>query len=177
MSSSARFMDGFSACDALCLASAAFRRYMSARKDIQSEHWTRDSVPEFTVYAHLAPSYVADTIRAPISRGLGLQRKARVRRSGAEAQFRPGMGRAGFDIRLNRWWWRSRVRGAANIALLRSRLHKILAEARAAKKLPWEPTRLSLCHAIFPKMTHWLPEEGAQLRFDFEVEPARLEAA
>jgi hypothetical protein len=57
-------------------------------------------------------------------------------------------------------------------------LHKILAEARAAKKLPWEPTRVSLYRTIFPQMTNWLPEdEAAQLRFDFETELARLEAA
>jgi hypothetical protein len=60
---------------------------------------------------------------------------------------------------------------------VRSRLHKILAEARAAKTLPWEPTTVSLC-TIFPQMTNWLPEdEGAQLRFQFEEELARLEAA
>ena len=61
---------------------------------------------------------------------------------------------------------------------VRARLHKILAEARAAQKLPWEPTRLSLYRTIFPQMTNWLPEEeGTQLRFQFEEELARLEAA
>ena len=61
---------------------------------------------------------------------------------------------------------------------VRARLHKILAEARAAQKLPREPTRVSLYRTIFPQMTNWLPEdEGAQLRFEFEVELARLEAA
>lgn len=61
---------------------------------------------------------------------------------------------------------------------VRSRLHKILAEARAAQSLPWERTRVSLYRAIFPQMTLWLPEdEGAQLRFAFETELARLEAA
>ena len=61
---------------------------------------------------------------------------------------------------------------------VRSRLHKILAEARAAQKLPWEPTTVSLYRTIFPQMTNWLPdEEGAQLRFEFETEIARLEAA
>ena len=61
---------------------------------------------------------------------------------------------------------------------VRARLHKILAEARAAQKLPWEPTRVSLYRTIFPQMTNWLPEEeGAQLRFEFETELARLEAA
>src|SRR3972149_3887474 len=61
---------------------------------------------------------------------------------------------------------------------VRSRLHKILAEARAARTLPWEPTTVSLYRTIFPQMTNWLPEdEGAQLRFEFETEIARLEAA
>lgn len=61
---------------------------------------------------------------------------------------------------------------------VRSRLHKILAEARAAKRLPWEPTTVSLYRTIFPQMTNWLPDdEGAQLRFEFETEIARLEAA
>jgi hypothetical protein len=61
---------------------------------------------------------------------------------------------------------------------VRARLHKILSEARAAQKLPWEPTRTSLYRTIFPQMTLWLPEEeGAQLRFEFETELERLEAA
>lgn len=61
---------------------------------------------------------------------------------------------------------------------VRARLHKILAEAKAAQTLPWEPTRLSLYHTIFPQMTNWLPEEeGAQLRFEFETEMERLKAA
>lgn len=61
---------------------------------------------------------------------------------------------------------------------VRARLHKILAEARAAQRLPWEATRASLYRTIFPQMTMWLPEdEGAQLRFEFEAELVRLEAA
>ena len=61
---------------------------------------------------------------------------------------------------------------------VRTDLYKILAEARAARKLPWEPTTVSLYRTIFPQMTNWLPEEeGAQLRFEFETELARLEAA
>lgn len=61
---------------------------------------------------------------------------------------------------------------------VRARLHKILAEARAAKTLPWEPTTVSLYRTIFPQMTHWLPaDEGAQLRFEFEAELERLKAA
>jgi hypothetical protein len=61
---------------------------------------------------------------------------------------------------------------------VRARLYKILAEARAAHKLPWEPTRVSLYRTIFPQMTLFLPEdESAQLRFEFERELERLEAA
>lgn len=61
---------------------------------------------------------------------------------------------------------------------VRRRLEKILAEARAAQKLPWEPTTVSLYRTIFPQMTNWLPDdEAAQLRFEFETELARLEAA
>jgi hypothetical protein len=61
---------------------------------------------------------------------------------------------------------------------VRARLHKILAEARVAQRSPWEPARVSLYRTIFPQMTLWLPEdEAAQLRFEFETEMARLEAA
>jgi hypothetical protein len=61
---------------------------------------------------------------------------------------------------------------------VRSRLHRILTEARAARTLPWDSTRASLYRTIFPQMTLWLPEEeAAQLRFDFETEMARLQAA
>jgi hypothetical protein len=61
---------------------------------------------------------------------------------------------------------------------VRARLYKILAEARGAQKLPWEPTRVSLYRTIVPQMTLWLPEdEGAQLRSEFETELERLEAA
>jgi len=61
---------------------------------------------------------------------------------------------------------------------VRADLHRILAEARAASTMPWDASKLSLYRTIFPQMTNWLPEdEGAQLRFQFEEELARLEAA
>ncbi len=61
---------------------------------------------------------------------------------------------------------------------VRSRLHRILAEARAARTLPWGPTRVSLYRTIFPQMTLWLPEEeAAQLRLEFEAELTRLQTA
>ena len=61
---------------------------------------------------------------------------------------------------------------------VRARLHKILAEARSAEKLPWDQDRLLVYRTIFPQMAGWLPaEEAAQLRFEFDTELARLKAA
>jgi hypothetical protein len=61
---------------------------------------------------------------------------------------------------------------------VRLRLHRILAEMRDAQSMPWERGRASLYRTIFPQMTQFLPEEeGAQLRFEFESEMERLEAA
>jgi hypothetical protein len=61
---------------------------------------------------------------------------------------------------------------------VRADLYKMLAEARAAERLAWEPRKVLLYRTIFPQMTNWLPdEEGAQLRFEFEAEIKRLEAA
>jgi len=61
---------------------------------------------------------------------------------------------------------------------VRAELYKILAEARAAQKLPWEPNTVLLYRTIFPQMTNWLPdEERGQLHFEFETEIKRLEAA
>lgn len=59
---------------------------------------------------------------------------------------------------------------------VRAKLHKILAEARAAERLPWDADRAGYYRTIFPQMTLSLPqEEPAQ--FEFETEMARLEAA
>ena len=61
---------------------------------------------------------------------------------------------------------------------VRAELYEILAEARVAQKMPWDARRTVLYRTIFPQMTNWLPEEeAAQLRFEFETELARLEAA
>ena len=61
---------------------------------------------------------------------------------------------------------------------VRARLHKILAEARAAEKLPWDRDQLLVYRTIFPQMAGWLPEEeAAQLRFEFDTEMTRLKAA
>jgi hypothetical protein len=61
---------------------------------------------------------------------------------------------------------------------VRARLVKILGEARAAEKLPWDQDKLLVYRTIFPQMAGWLPpDEGEQLRFEFETEMARLKAA
>jgi hypothetical protein len=61
---------------------------------------------------------------------------------------------------------------------VRARLHAILAEARAAENIPWDGDKLLVYRAIFPQMAGWLPdEEGAQLKFEFDTEMARLKAA
>ena len=61
---------------------------------------------------------------------------------------------------------------------VRAELGKILAEMRAAESMPWDDSRAALYRTIFPQMTNCLPEEeGAQLRFQFEEELARLDAA
>ena len=65
-----------------------------------------------------------------------------------------------------------------NLDQVRARLHKILAEARAADKVPWDQDQLLVYRTIFPQMARWLPEdEAAQLRFQFDTEMTRLKAA
>lgn len=61
---------------------------------------------------------------------------------------------------------------------VRRRLEGILAEARAAEKMPWDWSEQSLYQTIFPQMASLLPEEEAdQYRFQFEQEWERLKAA
>ena len=38
-----------------------------------------------------------------------------------------------------------------NVDKVRARLEKLLAEARAAQVIPWEPSQLSLYRLIFPQ--------------------------
>jgi len=58
---------------------------------------------------------------------------------------------------------------------VRTRLHRILGEARAARSLPWDAGRTSLYRTIFPQLTLWLPDdEGAQLRLEFQAEMTRF---
>jgi hypothetical protein len=61
---------------------------------------------------------------------------------------------------------------------VRAELFRVLAQACAAKSLPWDPRRTLYWRTVFPQMTNWLPdEEAAQLRFEFATEIQRLEAA
>ena len=61
---------------------------------------------------------------------------------------------------------------------VRAELLSVLAKVRAAQTFPWDARRTLYWRTVFPQMTNWLPaEEAAQLRFEFETEIARLEAA
>ncbi|ESY26730.1 hypothetical protein X749_25245 [Mesorhizobium sp. LNJC391B00] len=61
---------------------------------------------------------------------------------------------------------------------VRRRLERILAEARAAKSMPWDWSKQSLYRTIFPQMAGLLSdEEAAQYCFQFDQEWERLKAA
>lgn len=61
---------------------------------------------------------------------------------------------------------------------VRARLHRLIAEARAANVVPWDLDSLRLYRRIVPQMSLWLPEdEGRQLVLQFEEELLRLKAA
>ena len=61
---------------------------------------------------------------------------------------------------------------------VRAELLRVLAKVRAAQSFPWDARRTLYWRTVFPQMTNWLPdEEAAQLRFAFETEIRRLDAA
>ncbi len=61
---------------------------------------------------------------------------------------------------------------------VRAELLRVLAKARAAESFPWDSRRMLYWRTVFPQMANWLPDgEAAQLRFAFEAEIRRLEAA
>lgn len=61
---------------------------------------------------------------------------------------------------------------------IRLRLANIIAEVRAAERMPWDSQKLRLYRRLVPQMGLWLPEEeAAQLTFEFERELQRLKAA
>jgi hypothetical protein len=64
----------------------------------------------------------------------------------------------------------------ADLDEVRARLHKILAEARAAQALPRDAGRLSRDRTNLPQMT-FLPDAATQLRFAFDAEMTRRETS
>jgi hypothetical protein len=66
----------------------------------------------------------------------------------------------------------------ADLDKVREELQRILTEARDADSLPWDARKTRLYQTIFPQMSRALPDdEGKQLRFAFETELERLQAA
>lgn len=58
---------------------------------------------------------------------------------------------------------------------VRERMEKILAEAKAASRIPWDDNTARVYEIIFPQMANWLPGEEAQkLLSAFNAELARL---
>ena len=63
-------------------------------------------------------------------------------------------------------------------AVIRKRLHALIATARAAQTMPWDEHDARVWQLIFPNMASWLPEdEAAQLQFEFMQEMQRLNQA
>ena len=61
---------------------------------------------------------------------------------------------------------------------IRGRLHKLLATARAAARMPWPEQEAEVNAIIFRQMANWLPEvERDELRAAFAAEMERLRAA
>ena len=62
-------------------------------------------------------------------------------------------------------------------AAIRVRLQGIVAQARAAQKMPWPEREARMWQIVFPNMANWLPDEEAkQLRLEFWHEIERLKA-
>ncbi len=67
---------------------------------------------------------------------------------------------------------------APTLEKVRAEVTKVLDQARSATVMPWPSNKVAYWKLVFPQMTNWLPEDEArQLRFEFETELARLEAA
>jgi hypothetical protein len=66
--------------------------------------------------------------------------------------------------------------GVADPDDIRGRLHRVLAEARAARSgPPWNERTTRMYQIVFPQMANWLPDaEARQLCFAFQEELARL---
>ncbi|MFN2474338.1 MAG: hypothetical protein ABR588_10545 [Sphingomicrobium sp.] len=58
---------------------------------------------------------------------------------------------------------------------IRARMHRLIAEARAAETVPWPVRRVRSNMVMFPYMAEWLPkDEGEQLLMEFRAEMKRL---
>jgi hypothetical protein len=58
---------------------------------------------------------------------------------------------------------------------IRAKMHKLIAEARAASSTPWLPRQTRTHMVMFPYMAEWLPkDEGEQLLMEFTSEMRRL---
>ena len=66
--------------------------------------------------------------------------------------------------------------GVADPAEVRARLHKLLAQAKAAQSTPpWSERNTRMYQITFPQMANWLPrDEAEQLRLEFRTELERL---
>lgn len=61
---------------------------------------------------------------------------------------------------------------------IRRRLNALLAQARAAERMPWSEKDARVWQIVFPNMANWLPEDEAnQLRLNFAQEIERLKLA
>jgi hypothetical protein len=66
----------------------------------------------------------------------------------------------------------------ADPEVVRAKLLRLLAEAKAAESLPWDRKTTRYWQTVFPQMANWLPDEEAdQLRLEFRSEMARLDTA
>lgn len=60
----------------------------------------------------------------------------------------------------------------------RTRLTRLLEQAKAADRLPWSGRELQKLQILFPQMAEWLPgDEANQLYFEFSQEVERLSRA
>ena len=69
--------------------------------------------------------------------------------------------------------------GVGDPVRVRKRLHKLLAEVRAATdKSPWSERDTRMWVGVFPNMANWLPQaEAEELRAAFRAELQRLKIA
>src|SRR4051812_47155728 len=61
---------------------------------------------------------------------------------------------------------------------VREKMLTMLAQLRAADRMPWPERKARINEVIFPQMANWLPDDEAnQFRFEFAQELERLRQA